>query len=215
MQAKGDEGLTFAKKIVRAADSLIESTNRIIRERKSTYTQQFEPGAIIGDGIIRQILENANCAPTHKRTEPWRFTVFTGEGLKRLAKVQVELVKKYKPDIAEAKLSKLAEKPLKASHVIAIAMKRHPGIIPEVEEILAVGCAIENMYLTANAYGVGCYFSTGGMTYIEEAKTFLNLSDDDKLIGFFYVGRKKEIPEVHLTRGDINDKVVWADTQSG
>jgi nitroreductase len=67
------------------------------------------------------------------------------------------------------------------------------------------------MYLTANAYGIGCYFSTGGITYIEEAKEFFNLSSDDKLIGFFYIGKKKEMPEVNLTRGDIREKVLWVD----
>ncbi len=190
---------------------LIENTNWIIRERKSTYTQQFEPGERVDENIIWQILENANYAPTHKRTEPWRFTVFTGEGLKKLAEKQIELVRKYKQDIPESKLEKLANKPLKASHIIVVTMKAHPGIVHEIEEILAVGCAIENMYLTANAYGIGCYFSTGGITYIEEAKEFFNLSSDDKLIGFFYIGKKKEMPEVNLTRGDIREKVLWVD----
>ena len=37
------------------------------------------------------MLENANWAPTHRLTEPWRFVVFKGEGLKTLAKFQSEL----------------------------------------------------------------------------------------------------------------------------
>lgn len=184
-------------------------TNRIIRERKSIYTQHFEAGEKVDDNIIWQMMENANHAPTHKRTEPWRFTVFTGEGLKTFANTQIALVKKYKTDLAESKLKKLAEKPLKASHIIAIGMKRHAAIVPEIEEILAVGCAIENMYLTANAYNVGCYFSTGGITYIDEAKAFLGLSGEDKLIGFFYVGKKKAMPEINLSRGDLREKVAW------
>ena len=186
-----------------------EIMNEAIDNRRSTYTKQFEPDEKIDDEIVWQIMRNANRAPTHKLTQPWRFTVFTGEGLKKLAQLQVKLVTKIKPDLPEGKLRKLSEKPLKASHIIAITLKRHPGLVPEIEEILAVGCAIENMYLTANAYGVGCYFSTGGITYLEEAKEFFGLSANDKLIGFFYIGKKKEMPDIKTTRGNVEEKVTW------
>ena len=53
--------------------------NRII----SVYT-----GGKINDSIILQLLENANWAPTHKLTEPWRFKVFTDKGLKQFAEYQ-------------------------------------------------------------------------------------------------------------------------------
>lgn len=190
-------------------ENLSEIINNIIAGRKSTYTPQFEPGAKIDDEVIWQILENANLAPTHKKTEPWRFTVFSGEGLQKLADLQVDLVKKHRPDTPEAKIKKLAEKPLKASHIITITMKRHKDKVPEIEEILAVGCALENMYLSANAYGLACYFSTGGVTYIEEAKSFFELEQGDKLIGFFYVGQKKIFPDVKISRGGIKEKVRW------
>jgi len=51
-----------------------------------------------------------------------------------------------------------------------------------------VACAVQNMYLTATACGLGAYWSTGGMTYSPEMKLFLGLGENDKCIGFFYVG---------------------------
>lgn len=190
-----------------------ENTNaihRIIHERKSVYPYQYEPGARVNDEIVWEILENANRAPTHKKTEPWRFRVFTGEGLKKFADLQINLMNKYKPETGEVKLKKLATYPLMASHVIAIGMKRNEKV-PEVEELLAVGCAIENMFLTATAHGLGCYLSTGGITYLEEAKAYFDLSAEDKLIGFFYIGVKKELPDVASNRGDVKEKTVWID----
>ncbi len=62
-----------------------ELINELIRTRRSVFTQQFEPGKVIPDEIIWQALENANWAPNHKFTEAWRFTVFTGNGLQKLA----------------------------------------------------------------------------------------------------------------------------------
>ena len=55
-------------------------------------------------------------------------------------------------------------------------MKRHADKnIPEFEEIAAVACAVQNMHLTAAAYNVGCYWTTGGVTNNEAAKPFFGL----------------------------------------
>jgi nitroreductase len=188
----------------------IQEINRLIKTRRSSFPAQFS-GAKIDEAIIEQILENANWAPTHGRTEPWRFVVFSDAGLKKLADFQSELYKKItKPEkFDEIKYEKLKNQPLKCSHIIAIGMKRQEnGKIPEIEEIEAVACAVQNMYLTATAYGVGAYWGSGGITYFEEAKAFLGLDAPDKLLGFFYVGEIAK-PSPEGTRGNIQEKVSW------
>lgn len=182
--------------------------NEVIRTRRSVFIQQFEPGKIIPDDIIWQLLENANWAPTHKLTEPWRFTVFSGEGLKTFATQQAAIYKEFAgAKFKQGKYEQMQSQPLLASHVIAIGMKRHEGI-PEMEEVAAVACAVQNMYLTANAYGIGGYWSTGGITFIEEAKPLFNLGPDDKLMGFFYLGYIR-VPSTDGKRGSIEEKVTW------
>jgi nitroreductase len=69
------------------------AVNELIRSRRSTFNDQFEIGKKIPDEIIWELLRNANNAPTHKLTEPWRFVVFTGDGLKMLAEKQAEIYK--------------------------------------------------------------------------------------------------------------------------
>lgn len=192
--------------------NLSEAINTIIQNRRSIYPYQYEAGAKVDDEIIWQILSNANCAPNHKKTAPWRFTVFTDDALKTFANLQVGIYKKQYGEENRIKLQKLADYPLMASHVIAIGMKRTEGKLPETEEILAIGCAIENMYLTASAYGLGCYLTTGGITYIEEAKKYFDLAGEDKLIGFFYVGKIKNEPTM-MIRSDVREKVRWIDSK--
>ena len=46
---------------------------------------------------------------------------------------------------------------------------------PEVEEICATATAVQNIYLSVCAYGVGGYWTTGGITYNEKAKPFFEL----------------------------------------
>ena len=152
-----------------------ELVNEVIESRRSVFQQDYS-GEQVDDAIVIQMLKNANWAPTHKLTEPWRFVVFTGAGLLKLAEYQAELYKKVTMadnTFKEERYQNLLTKPMLSSHIIAVGVKRDPKkSVPEIEEIGAVFCAIQNMYLTAAAYGVGAYLSTGGITYFEEAKTF-------------------------------------------
>lgn len=188
----------------------IEEINRLIKSRRSTFPKQFDSGKKVDDAIVQQVVENATWAPSHGCTEPWRFVVFSGKGLEKLARFQSELYKSEAGEnFKEATYQKLQTNPLVASHIIAICMKRDPTKKhPEVEEIAAVACAVQNMYLTVTAYGVGGYWTTGGATYKESAKPFFGLDADDKLLGFFYIGHVA-VPSVPGKRAPIDEKVEW------
>lgn len=80
--------------------------------------------------------------------------------------------------------------------------------IPEIEDIEAVACAVQNIYLSVTAYGLGGYWTTGGITYKASAKSFFGLDDQDKLLGFFYIGQVA-IPSTSATRLPMEEKVKW------
>lgn len=188
-----------------------EETNILIQNRRSIFPKDYT-GERVEDTIIQQMLENANWAPTHKLTEPWRFVVFTGAGIERLAVFQSELYKKVsgaKGIFDPEKYDGLRSKPLLSSHIIAVGMKRDDKkSVPEIEEVGAVFCAVQNMYLTASANKIGCYFSTGGVTFLPEAKPFFGLGDEDKLLGFMHVGMPKNLDQKGR-RNSIDTKVRW------
>jgi nitroreductase len=189
----------------------IRILNQIIENRRSVFPQHYT-GERVDDVIVKKMLENANWAPTHKLTEPWRFRVYTRDGLKTLAGVQASVYKQVTQadgTFKEERYQNLLTKPLQSSHIIVIAMKRDERkAVPEIEELGAVFCAIQNMHLTATAYGVGAYLSTGGITYFEEAKSVLGLGKEDKLIGFFNIGMPANV-SVKGKRTSIDDKVLW------
>jgi nitroreductase len=189
----------------------VNVVNKLIRERRSIFPRDYT-GKPVDDSIVQQILFNATWAPNHKMTEPWRFMVFTGEGLKKLAEFQGACYKQVanaKGKFEQDKYEGLLTKPLQSSHIISVGMRRDPKkSIPELEEIGAVYCAVENMYLTATAYGVGAYLSTGGITFYEEAKPFFNLGPDDKLLGFFHIGNTEYVAP-QSRRKAVEDVTVW------
>jgi nitroreductase len=185
--------------------------DQLIRQRRSVFPKDYT-GETVNDEIITQMLENANWAPNHKQTEPWRFVVFSGEGLKKLASFQCECYKSVtvaNGTFKEDRYLALQAKPMESSHIIAVGMKRDDAKrLPEWEELGAVFCAVQNMYLTAAAYGIGCYLSTGGVTNFEEAKSFFGLGTHDKLCGFLHVGNPKgKVPDGR--RRPVSEKVKW------
>jgi len=184
--------------------------NELARSRRSVFPDQFDTSRKVDDAIITEILTNATWAPNHGRTEPWQFTVFSGNGLQQLADFQSELYKNEAGDnFKEITYNKLKQQPLRASHIIAIGMKRTTSKpIPEIEDIEAVACAVQNIYLSVTAYGLGGYWTTGGITYKASAKPFFGLDEQDKLLGFFYIGHVA-IPSTSATRLPIEEKVKW------
>lgn len=184
--------------------------NKLIASRRSVFPAQFVPGKLVPDEIIRQILTNACWAPNHGQQEPWYFQVYTGGGLKKLAELQAALYKQTAgAAFKESKYEKLLKNPLLASHIISIGMKRTLiKNIPEVEDLAAVACAVQNIYLSVAAYGLGGYWTTGGATYTEEAKSHFGLSGEDRLMGFFYIGYIA-VPSPPAKRKPLEERVIW------
>jgi nitroreductase len=192
----------------------LQTINQLIRQRRSIFPQQFS-GEPVARELVEILLENANWAPTHGRTEPWRFIVFSGDALKSLAARHAALYKQQMPaeKFKEEKYETLKIRPTQASHVIAICMEADPtGRIPEIEEIEATACAVQNLHLTATALGLAGYWSSGGMTYHEGMRSILGLQGTERCLGFFYLGRFAGPWPEGKRRTDGLQKVRWIES---
>ena len=182
--------------------------NTLIRSRRAVFPEMYNQEAIT-DEEIRDILENANWAPTHKKTEPWRFIVFRGEALKSLGEW---LAEKYRiqatrdGDYSDVKYEKFRQKALRSQCVLGICMQRDPKeSLPEWEELAATACAVQNMWLTCTAFGIGCYWSTPN--FVVQASDVPGLQEGWRCIGVFYMGRW-DIENLPAQRTGIEEKIV-------
>lgn len=178
----------------------LSEINELIRNRRTIYPEQFSSRKVHKEQL-EVILNNAQWAPTHGNTQPWRFKVFTEDARIRLsdflAKTYLELTPKEKQ--TDLKLAKMLNRPKMASAVIAVCMERQKEEkIEEIEEIEAVACAIQNMHLTCTAYGLGGFWATPKLIYSSQMNIFLGLNEKDKCIGLFYIGYPEiEWPKAH------------------
>ncbi|MFK7819730.1 MAG: nitroreductase [Planctomycetaceae bacterium] len=189
---------------------LSESVSVNIRQRRTVKPKHLSSQHVEMD-IIGEMLENANWAPTHGMTEPWRFTVFAGESRSEVADILVEAYQaetapdKFKP----AKLESMRTNPMRAPVLISIGMKRQESKrISELDEIQAVACAVQNMHLTAASHGLGAFWSSNVAVCSDRMKQFLGLEEDDRVLGLLYVG----YPQADWPAGErtpIENKVTW------
>lgn len=186
----------------------------LIKHRRTIYPEQFSDRKIHKEQV-EVLLNNAIWAPNHGLTQPWQFKVFIDEGRKKLSEFLSNYYKENTApeDFGEMKFNKLKNRPLMAGAVIAVSLKRSPEKrIPEIEEIEAVACGIQNMYLTATAWGLGAFWATPKLIYTPAMNEFLGLSDDDKCLGLIFIGYPKpdfEWPKGH--RKPIEYFTTWVD----
>lgn len=186
--------------------------HELIRNRRSIYPSQYS-GEVIDDAIIHEIMENANWAPNHYHTEPWRFIIFKGDGLVSLMNKLAELYKKHSGErFDESKYQRYFARAKQVSHAIVVAVDvcEKPNL-PKIEEIEAVACSVQNILLTVSSYPhIGGYWSTGMLVYLPEFAEFLNLKDNQTCLGTVYLGTlKPNAIRPKSTRRPVGEKIQW------
>ena len=164
--------------------------------------------------LIERMLEAAVWAPNHHLTEPWRFTVMTGNGRLRLGNAYAEVAQATsEPEQTAEQRDKHVAKALRAPVVIAVAASPSPSpTVPHVEELAAVHAAVQNMLLTAHALGLGAIWRSGAPTYHPLMHAAFELQPAEQLVGFIYVGYPATAATTAAPSGQrtsFADSTVW------
>tara|TARA_A100001011_G_scaffold9600_1_gene10732 strand:- start:885 stop:1436 length:552 start_codon:yes stop_codon:yes gene_type:complete len=178
----------------------------IFSSRGSIFPIQFSDKEIT-DTQLNELFEAANWAPTHRRTEPWRFKVFRGDKKTELSHFLVYAYTKTTPKFSKRKSKSIVEKINLSSAVVLICMKRdEKESVPEWEEIAAKAMAVQNLWLQTTELGLGGYWSTPA--YINQIHQFIPFEENEKCLGLFYLGGfEGSMPTREL--GDWRKKVQW------
>lgn len=148
------------------------------------------PGPSAGD--LETILQAAVAAPDHGRMKPWRFIVIEGPAREKLGALMAESLQRREPETPASKLEAERKKALRAPLIVVAAAAVQPvAKVPEIEQVVAVGAAVQNMLLAAYALGFGGFWRTGAIAYDLAVKRALGLADSDAVVGFLYLGTTK------------------------
>ncbi|GAB3904490.1 nitroreductase family protein [Mucilaginibacter boryungensis] len=187
--------------------SIVSNT---IKNRRSIKPAMMN-GNKIPNGHVAALLELADWAPNHGNTQPWQFIVYADPA--KFCQQHADLYQKN--TAAEAfnptTFNNLTHMGDNVSHIVIAVMKR--GDLPKIppfEEIAAASAAVQNLLIGATALNIASFWSTGGMTLRPEFKEFLNLGDDDNVLGILYLGYANEHPE-GKRKVPVEEKVKWMD----
>ena len=139
--------------------------------------------------VLHRAFRCALAAPDHGRLRPWRFVVCHGEERPKLGKLLGQSMKRRQPDATEDMIAQEEARALRAPLIIT-ALCRPPSTerIPEIEQMLAVGAAVQNMCLALHADGFGAIWRTGPAAYDPEVAAALGFGPSARIVGFIYVG---------------------------
>lgn len=158
----------------------------LILSRSST--KKFADTPVARD-VVEQLLAAAARAPDHGVLAPWRFTVLAGESRKILSEAMKAALQERSPSVDAETLAREGSKALRSPVLIVVSAvtQAHPKV-PEVEQLVAVGAAIQNLWLAALSVGLGVAWKTGSHAYHPAVKGALGIDTQDHIIGFIHLG---------------------------
>ncbi len=142
---------------------------------------------------LQRILLAGECAPDHGLLKPWRFYIVSGEARARLGALFAQADTVDQSD--QRAVEKATSMPLRAPLLIVITSTCTLGSkFPELEQMMAVSAAVQNMQLVAHEEGFAAMWRTGTMAYDPHVKRCFNVAEHDQIIGFLYVGTPEKVP---------------------
>ena len=134
------------------------------------------------------LIEAAATVADHGSMRPWRLIELRGEARERLGAAFAASSGLEGKDAA-----KLAEKPLRASLLIAVVARIQPSFkVPAWEQEAVASGVAHTLSLLLNEAGWGVFWRTGVHTRSTAVHKMHKLADNEVLLGWLYVGGKPE-----------------------
>jgi len=159
-------------------------------QTRSSAGRLAEPGPSAEE--LERLLQAAAHAPDHGRLKPWRFIVLKDEIRAAFTAAAAQAKRARLPAITEEQLAAEREK-LNRSPVIVVigcAVNREQTKVPEIEQVVAVGAAAENLFLAAHDLGFGVMWKTGAAAYDPAVKATVGLRPDDHIVAIMHLGAR-------------------------
>ncbi len=166
-------------------DARYEWFAHLVRTRRTSMF--VEPDRDLPPEVVQELCGLAQWAPNHKKTWPWRFAYFTGDGRRRLGETMVaDMVEADFGD--EGKRTKTLTKYLRTPGVLVVGCEPHDNELLDLENRDAVSAGIQNLLLGATALGLASFWSSPALTRPVRVLDLCGFGRDDRIVGIIYLG---------------------------
>ena len=159
-------------------------------DTRSSAGRLTEPGP--SPEQIERLLDAAARAPDHGRIRPWRFIVLKGAARDTFTAAAALAKRVRLPDMTVEQLAAEREKMGRSPAIVVVgcAVNREQTKVPEIEQVVAVGAAAQNLFLAAHDLGYGVMWKTGAAAYDPAVKATVGLKPDDHIVAIMHLGTR-------------------------
>lgn len=172
-----------------ALAALAALAHELIHTRQTVLPKRLvAPGP---DAAQQQALfEAAAAAPDHEQRLPWRFVLVPEARRADLAEAFAGALIDRDPAARPEQLAQAREKAHRAPLVmLAVArLDDQDTAVPAAERLVSLGCALQNMLLTAHAQGYGASLTSGQSMRSPRLRVLFGLGAQDEPVCFVNVG---------------------------
>ena len=160
----------------------------LIQERRSSSPRRLGapgPSSVEIDTLMRA----AAAAPDHQELTPWRFVLIPARRREVLAEAFREALLERDPGAPSGALDAAGEKALRSPCLLlAVARLSDSAPVPEVERLISLGCAIQNVLLVARAMGFGSGLTSGRALQSRAVRARFGVRPNELAVCFISVG---------------------------
>jgi nitroreductase len=160
-------------------------------QSRASAARLVEPGPTAEQ--LERLIAAAARAPDHGRVKPWRFAVVNGAKREEFATAVAGARRARLPDMTEDQIVAEKDKVRRSPTILVVGCAVRRDIltkVPEIEQVIAVGAAVENMFLAAQAMGLGVMWKTGPAAYDAGVKAVVGLNADDHIVAILHLGTR-------------------------
>ncbi len=141
---------------------------------------------------LERLIAAAGHAPDHGRMKPWRFIAVNGAAREPFATAVAQARRARLPNMTDDQMVAEREKIRRSPSIIVVgcAVKKDNTKVPEIEQVVAVGAAVQNLFLAAHALGLGVMWKTGPAAYDPGVKAAVGLTPDDHIVAIMHIGTR-------------------------
>jgi nitroreductase len=139
---------------------------------------------------IDQLFLAAAAAPDHGQKTPWRFIVIPADKRDLLGEAFASALAARDPTASAEQLQAARDKAHRAPLLIAVIARLAPteAHIHELERMVSVGAAVQNVLLAATGMGFGSGLASGKAMASEHMRKLFDLAPGESAVCFINVG---------------------------
>ncbi|MGB0112970.1 MAG: nitroreductase family protein [Ilumatobacteraceae bacterium] len=158
---------------------------RLVQSRRtSMFVDQDRPVPV---ELVAELCGLVTWAPNHKKTWPWRFALFTGDGRSTFGESMADDM--VAADFGDdGKRAKTRIKYLRTPATLVVGCAPHDNEMLHDENRDAVAAGIQNLLLGATTLGLASFWSTPALTQPAATLELCGFDPEDRIVGVIYLG---------------------------